>query len=199
MARIVADPRRVLLVLLVAGLAASITLSQTMLVVLTLWLLREWHRGRLALTWPLAVPIAAFAGWSILSALLSEAPAESLRASHSLIGLGTLWVVLHAVEDGRRARGFATPVVGAGVAVAARSVVQVAPGSPQRVTAKAVRHGEPAATIGSGPNRGHILVRSFFLRRTVRENGRRAADKFERRHFHHLGLGQNGPQLPAPA
>jgi putative inorganic carbon (HCO3(-)) transporter len=138
MARIVADPRRVLLVLLVAGLAASITLSQTMLVVLTLWLLREWHRGRLALTWPLAVPIAAFAGWTIFTALLSEAPAESLRASHSLIGLGALWVVLHAVEDGRRARWFATALFVAMVAVAALSVVQVATCSPERLTAKAV-------------------------------------------------------------
>ena len=138
MAQIVADPRRVMLVLLVAGLAASITLSQTMLVVLTLWLLREWHRGRLAPTWPLAVPIAAFAGWTILTALLSAAPVESLRASHSLIGLATLWVVLHTVEDGRRARWFATALFVAMVAVAALSVLQVATCSPERMTAKAV-------------------------------------------------------------
>ena len=138
MARIAADPRRVLLVLFVAGLAASITLSQTMLVVLTFWLLREWHRGRLALTWPLAVPIGAFAGWTLLTALLSAAPAESLRASHSLIGLATLWIVLHAVEDGRRARWFATALFVAMMAVAALSVVQVATCSPERLTAKAV-------------------------------------------------------------
>lgn len=138
MARIVADPRRVLLVLLVAGLAASITLSQTMVVVLALWLLRERHRGRLALAWPLAVPIMAFAGWTLLAALLSAAPADSVRASDSLIWLATMWVVLHAVDDARRARWFATALFVALAVVAALSIVQVTTCGGERLTAKAV-------------------------------------------------------------
>jgi putative inorganic carbon (hco3(-)) transporter len=137
MARIIADPRHVLLVLLVAGLAASITLSQTMLVVLTLWLLRERHRGRLQLAWPLGVPIMAFAGWTLLAALLSGAPTDSVRASHTLIGLATLWVVLHAVDDAPRARWFATALFIALAVVAALSIVQVSTCGGDRLTAKA--------------------------------------------------------------
>jgi O-antigen ligase len=138
MARVVADPRRVLLVLLVAGLAASITLSQTMIVVLTFWLLRERHRGRLQLAWPLAVPIGAFAGWTLLTSLLSAEPADSVRASDSLIWLATIWVVLHAVDDARRARWFATALFVALAVVATLSIVQVATCGGERLTAKAV-------------------------------------------------------------
>jgi O-antigen ligase len=137
MTRIAADPRRGLLLLLVAGLAASITLSQTMLLVLALWLLRERHRGRLQLAWPLGVPIMAFAGWTLLAALLSDAPTDSLRASHTLIGLGTLWVVLHAVDDAGRARWFATALFVALAVVAAASIVQVSTCGGDRLTAKA--------------------------------------------------------------
>jgi hypothetical protein len=137
-ARIAADPRRAMLVLLVAGLAASITLSQTMLVVLALWLLRERHRGRVQLAWPLGVPIAAFAGWTVLAALLSRAPAESLRASQSLLSLAALWVVLHAVGDARRARWFATALFVAMAVVAALSIVQVSTCDGERLFGKAV-------------------------------------------------------------
>ena len=127
-----------MLVLLVAGLAASITLSQTMLVVLALWLLGERYRGRLRLAWPLGVPIAAFSGWTVLAALFSSAPAESLRESHTLIGLAALWVVLHAIDDGRRARWFATALFVALTAVAALSIVQVATCGGERLTGKAI-------------------------------------------------------------
>ena len=137
-----------MLVLLVAGLAASITLSQTMLVVLALWLLGERYRGRLELAWPLGLPIAAFAGWTVLSALLSGAPAASLRDSHSLIGLATVWIVLHAVDDARRARWFATALFIALAVVAALSIVQVATCGGERLTAKA---------LGLPP-----VLRSFF-------------------------------------
>ena len=50
-ARLSADPRRLLLLLLVAGLAASITLSETMLVVIGLWLARERASRRVTLSW----------------------------------------------------------------------------------------------------------------------------------------------------
>lgn len=137
LARIAADPRRTMLALLVAGLAASITLSQTMLVVVAVWLVRERHRGRLELAWPLAAPIAAFAAWTLLAAVLSGAPLESVRASHSLVGLATLWVVLHAVDDARRARWFATALFVALAVVAALSIVQVTTCGGERLTAKA--------------------------------------------------------------
>ena len=127
-----------MLVLLVAGLAASITLSQTMLGILTAWLLAERYRGRLRLAWPLAVPIAAFAGWTLLAALLSPAPAESLRDSHSLLGLATIWIVLHAVDDARRARWFATALFIGLAVVAALSVVQVATCGGERLTGRAL-------------------------------------------------------------
>jgi O-antigen ligase len=129
---------RVMLVLLVAGLAASITLSQTMLVVLAGWLLRERWSGRLALAWPLLTPIALFAGWTVVTALLSGAPADSLGAAHSLISLATLWVVLHAVRDAARARWFATALFIALAVVAALSIVQVATCGGDRLAGKAV-------------------------------------------------------------
>ncbi len=132
------DPERILLLLLVAGLAASITLSQTMLVVLAGWLLRERVRRRLTLAWPLLTPIALFAGWTLVSALLSAAPADSLRAAHSVLGLATLWVVLHAVRDAGRARWFATALFVALTVVAALSIVQVATCGGDRLAGKAL-------------------------------------------------------------
>jgi hypothetical protein len=137
MARLVADPRRVLLVLLVAGLAASITLSQTMLVVLAVWLFRQRRRTGSRLAWPLAVPIMTFGGWTVLAALLSAAPADSVRATDSVIWLATIWVVLHAVDDARRVRWLATALFIALAVVAALSIVQVATCGGERLTAKA--------------------------------------------------------------
>ena len=132
------DPERVLLVLLVAGLAASITLSQTMLVVLAAWLLGRRLRRRLALGWPLLTPIALFSGWSVMTALLSDAPAQSVPATQSLLNLAAVWVVLHAVRDARRARWFATALFIALAVVAALSIVQVATCGGDRLAGKAV-------------------------------------------------------------
>jgi len=55
-----------LLVALVLGLAASITLSETTLVVLALWLLfgRRPARAAPGPGWPLRAPMAAFAAWT---------------------------------------------------------------------------------------------------------------------------------------
>ena len=127
-----------MLVLLVAGLAVSITLSQTMLVVLAAWLLRERWRGRLALAWPLLTPIGLFAAWTVVTALLSAAPSDSLREAHSLISLAALWVVLHAVDDAPRARWFATALFVALAVVAALSIVQVATCGGDRLAGKAL-------------------------------------------------------------
>ena len=132
------DPQRIMLVLLVGGLAASITLSQTMLVVLGAWLLGERVRGRLRLAWPLLTPIALFAAWTVITALFSAEPADSLNAAHTLLSLATLWVVLHAVRDAGRARWFATALFIALTVVAALSIVQVATCGGDRLTGKAL-------------------------------------------------------------
>jgi O-antigen ligase len=136
--RLATDPRRVALTVLAAGLAASISLSQAMLAVLALWLLRERLRGRLAPSWPLAAPILAFAGWTLLTALMSPAPWDSLRASRSVVMLATLWVVLHAVGTAARARWFATALFVALTVVAALSIVQVATCGGERLYGKAL-------------------------------------------------------------
>jgi putative inorganic carbon (HCO3(-)) transporter len=135
--RLAVDPRRVMLIALAAGLAASISLSQAMLAVLALWLLRERVRGRLVLSWPLAGPILAFTGWTLLTALASPAPADSLRVARSLLMLATLWIVLHALADAARARWFATALFVAFTVVAALSIVQVGTCGGDRLYGKA--------------------------------------------------------------
>jgi O-antigen ligase len=114
-----------MLVLLVAGLAASVSLSETMLVVFGVVLVREWLLGRLAPVWPLATSMGAFAAWTLISAASSAEPVNSVRAASSVLLLATLWVVLHAVGDAVRARWFATVLFGALVVVAALSIIQV--------------------------------------------------------------------------
>lgn len=136
--RLATDPRRVALTVLAAGLAASISLSQAMLAVLALWLLRERIRGRRALSWPLAAPILAFAGWTLLTALASPAPWDSVRASRSVVMLATVWIVLHAVGTAARARWFATALFVALAVVAALSIVQVATCGGERLYGKAL-------------------------------------------------------------
>jgi O-antigen ligase len=123
--RVIADPWRVMLVLLVVGLVASVSLAEIMMAVLGAALIRERLLGRLAVAWPLAPPIAAFALWTLIAALGSTEPGNSLPAARGVIELAALWVVLHAVGDAVRARWFATMLFGALVVVAALSILQV--------------------------------------------------------------------------
>jgi O-antigen ligase len=137
-ARLAADPRRVALLLLVVGLAASVSLSQTMLAVLGVWLVRDAVTGRARPAWPLAAPLLAFAGWTLVAALLSDAAWDSVRASRSVVMLATLWVVLHALDSVARARWFATALFVALAVVAALSIVQVATCGGERLYGKAL-------------------------------------------------------------
>lgn len=137
-ARFEADPRRVLLVLFVVGLAASISLSQLMLAVLALWLVAERRRGRLAVSWPLAGPVVAFGAWTLICALASAAPWDSVRTSRSTLMLATLWILLHALGVTARARWFATALFVAVAVVAALSIVQVATCGGERLYGKAL-------------------------------------------------------------
>jgi putative inorganic carbon (HCO3(-)) transporter len=86
------------------GLGVSITLAQTALALLTLWWLWRLAKGRARPGWPLAWPIAAFAAATLVAALLSGRPAESLFLSRNVLLLGSLWVLRDLLPDVRAAR-----------------------------------------------------------------------------------------------
>ncbi len=114
-----------LIVALVLGLAASISLSEVSIVALAsclVWIrpLRSWR------AWPLLAPLAAFAVWSVIVALVSAAPWESLSATRSLLPLATFWVVVGALDDPAAAHRFAVRLLWALTAVSLLSIVQVA-------------------------------------------------------------------------
>jgi len=113
-----------LLVVLAIGLAFSITLSEFTLLILAVVLLAGVRTEALARA-PLAAPLLAFAAWSIVAALTSAEPAESLRATKSLLPLATFWIVLTALPGAAAARRFATIVFIAVTAAALASIVQV--------------------------------------------------------------------------
>jgi O-antigen ligase len=111
---------------LTAGLAASITLSETTLVVLAVLLVVGPRAARPRAVWPLLGPLAAFALWTLVAALVSARPAESLLlASRGLLTLGAFYVVLNALPDGRAAGRFASGLLLAVGIVAILSMVQV--------------------------------------------------------------------------
>ncbi|HEX6210382.1 MAG TPA: O-antigen ligase family protein [Methylomirabilota bacterium] len=117
----------VLLVALVLGLTLSISVSQIALGALAAWLLLARRAGRIpALRAPLLVPIAVFAVWSVVAALASERPLESLYESKSLLNLAALFVIVNALPDAATARRFATWLLIALAGAAALAVVQVA-------------------------------------------------------------------------
>jgi O-antigen ligase len=129
-----APPPRALLLALVAGLAASITLSQASLVALAVWLLWRSRAGdAVPGGWPLAAPILGFAGWTIVSAALSGAPADSLLTTKSLLSLAAFWIVLRALPDAERARWFSTALFVAVTVAAVFAIVQVGTCSETRL------------------------------------------------------------------
>jgi O-antigen ligase len=113
--------RRALLVAFVLGLGFSITLSETalaLLVLVWLWRLRDGEHRRTA-PWPLAAPMIAFGGSTVLSALVSGHFVSSLLASKVMLLAVTLYVVADALPGtaaaDRMLSGLA--VVAAGAAV----------------------------------------------------------------------------------
>jgi O-antigen ligase len=110
---------------LTAGLAASISLSETTLVVLALVLVFGPRAARPRTGWPLIGPLLAFAGWTIVAALASARPGDSLLATKGLLTLGTFYVVLYALPDTRAAGRFASGLLIAVGIVAVLSIVQV--------------------------------------------------------------------------
>jgi O-antigen ligase len=130
-----------LLIALVLGLTLSISVSQLSLAGLAVWLLIARRTGRISLLQaPLAVPIAAFAAWSIVAALLSARPMESLLFSKGLLNLAALFVIASALTDAPTARRFATWLLLALAAVSVLAVVQVAacPGPEATVPASSL-------------------------------------------------------------
>jgi len=114
-----------LLLALTVGLAASITLSETTLVVLALWLVFGPRQALPRAGWPLLAPLAAFAAWTVVAALASARPVESLVAARGLLTLGAFYVMLHALPDARVAGRFATGLFIAVAVVALLSILQV--------------------------------------------------------------------------
>ncbi|HEV8616454.1 MAG TPA: O-antigen ligase family protein [Methylomirabilota bacterium] len=120
-----ASVRHILLAALVVGLAVSITLSESSLIALALWLLIA-RPSRPRPAWPLLGPLAAFAAWTIVAALASAAPLDSLAAAKSLLVLAAFWVVLNVLPDARAARVFLVALFAAVSVVAVLAIVQVA-------------------------------------------------------------------------
>jgi O-antigen ligase len=118
---------------LTVGLAASITLSETTLVVLAgLLLVGGWlARKRAAparaarVAWPLLGPVLAFALWTLVTVVASPYPGQSLLASRGLLTLGAFYVVLNALPDARAAARFTSGLLIAVAVVASLSIVQV--------------------------------------------------------------------------
>jgi O-antigen ligase len=119
--------RRSLLVAYVVGLTVSISFSQITLTALGAVLLLElWQRRALPRSWPLGLPMLAFAAATVLAAATSARPLESLVSSKSLASLLAFYIVLYALPDSAAAhRAFWLLVAAVGV-VAVLSVFQVA-------------------------------------------------------------------------
>jgi O-antigen ligase len=101
---------RGLLAVFVVGLGVSITLSESALALLSLlcvWRLRA-RDARAAARWPLWPPVAAFSVATILSALGSGHPVESLLASKTLLLVAALYVTANALRDTEAADSFLT-------------------------------------------------------------------------------------------
>jgi O-antigen ligase len=109
---------------LTIGLAASISLSETTLVVLAVVLVVD-RRARPRATWPLIGPLAVFALWTLVTVLASPHPGQSFLASRGLLTLGAFYVVLNALPDARAAGRFASGLLLAVAVVALLSMVQV--------------------------------------------------------------------------
>jgi len=117
----------VLLGAFVAGLAFSITLSQTALALLTLrllWRLRD-PAVRAAARWPLWRPVAAFSGATILTAVLSGHALASLEASKGLLLVAALYVMADALREPAAANRFLLGLTVAAAAAGAVGLLQV--------------------------------------------------------------------------
>ena len=119
--------RRALLGAFVLGLGVSITLAQSALTVLTLlWLGKLWRREtRETVPWPLWGPVLTFGAVSVLSALLSAHPGDSLVASKKLLLIAALYVAADALDSAERAERFLSALTLAVALAALAGLLQV--------------------------------------------------------------------------
>jgi putative inorganic carbon (hco3(-)) transporter len=116
-----------LLIVLVVGLALSISLAQIVLTALAVWvLLARWTGIIDRLRWPLLPPIVAFAAWSLVTALASDHVSAGLWELKNLLTLGAFFVILNALPEPADARRFAVWLLLALTGAALLGVVQVA-------------------------------------------------------------------------
>ena len=130
------------------GLVTSISLTQITLALLAVWLLLARRFGivpRVRL--PLALPLVLFVAWTLVAALASDDPRDSLTTCKNVMNLVGLWIVASTLEDARAARRFLAGLALALGVVAVLAIVQVgacppAPPSPSygRVIVNFFRH-----------------------------------------------------------
>ena len=120
--------RKSLFAAFVVGLGLSITLSESALTALTvLWVWRLCRREvQGAQAWPLGVPVLAFAGATLLAALVSGEVGGSLLASKGLLLMAALFVTADALDDVRGAQGFLTLLSACAAIAAGIGLLQVA-------------------------------------------------------------------------
>lgn len=112
---------------LVVGMAVSITLAQSAFAALVVWLALARRAGLVQpLSWPLLAPILAFAAWSVVAALVSDHPGQSVFQLKSLFTLGLIFVIVNTLPDAAAARRFATRLVLALTGAAVFGVLQAA-------------------------------------------------------------------------
>jgi O-antigen ligase len=123
--------RRVALAALAVGLGVSITLSEISLGLLAgVLLVTAIARGRLrpgapGRGLPLFWPIVGFSVWTIVAALASERPLESVIAAKGVVWLATVWLLVTALEAPAETRAFIRVFLATMLVVSAVGVVQV--------------------------------------------------------------------------
>jgi len=119
--------RTVLLGALVFGLLASISVTQIALGALAAWVVLARRAALIPpLRAPLLGPIVAFAAWTVVAALVSARPLESLVSAKGLLNLGAMFVLANVLSEPQLARRFATWLLAGLGVVALVGLVQVA-------------------------------------------------------------------------
>lgn len=93
------DPRAILLSAFGLGLGLSITLAQTALALLAVRLIWRLMTGHVTMRWPLAPAFGAWIAASLLAAVFSSRPLESLADIKSLLLIACFYVLLDALPD----------------------------------------------------------------------------------------------------
>jgi O-antigen ligase len=119
--------RDFLLFALVFGLLASISVTQIALGALAVWMVLARRAGVIPpLRAPLLGPIVAFVVWTVIAALASERPLESLLTARNALNLAALFVVVNVLSEPALVRRFATWLLAGLGLLALVALVQVA-------------------------------------------------------------------------